>query len=198
MSTLTSRDVLPIVRPAEDLAAVESAVKEAHAEVTKHSRASVEAARRAGEQLAKVQNRLKAEHRWTRWLAEIGLPRATAQNYLIIHQRWAECTTVVHLGVAGVLEHLRAVGTDGGRKVRPGPPRPGAATPPPGSEAETSPPDLVRVRLTVVLDLQADALPALRGAVGGGDVWVAKLASADKLWLPARTVVEAVEDVTCS
>jgi protein gp37 len=95
------------VRPAEDLAADEAALRSERDAVHKHGKDQVTHAKNAGEILARWRDRLKAQHGWVKWLKKIGLPRMTAENYIIIHQRWAECTTVVHLGVGGVLNFLR-------------------------------------------------------------------------------------------
>jgi protein gp37 len=95
------------VKPDVDLKAVAALVRAEHEAVRKSGAESVAHAIKAGEQLARVRDRLKAEHRWMGWLKEIGLPQQTASNYLIVHQYKDKLPTVGYLGVRGVLEFLR-------------------------------------------------------------------------------------------
>jgi protein gp37 len=97
-----------IERPAEDLAAIAAMVRTEHQSVRQSGAESVEHARAAGEQLAKVWDRLKEKHALVKWLKEkVKLPRATADHYLKVYQNWDKCLTVRHLGVRGVLNFLR-------------------------------------------------------------------------------------------
>ncbi|MHB1426704.1 MAG: hypothetical protein ACYC3I_26395 [Gemmataceae bacterium] len=100
-----------IVCAGVDLVAAECTIRAALDEVKFFGRLSLDSARRVGQTLARVQPQLKAEHAWIKWLERIGLKPRSAQNYLIIYQRWAECEPVSHLGLGGVLEFLRGNGT---------------------------------------------------------------------------------------
>jgi hypothetical protein len=81
--------------------------KALHEAVVSASKGSVERARDAGEWYAEKREELKKSHDWLPFLRNAGIPRRTAQNYITICLHWGICATVAHMGVAGVLIHLR-------------------------------------------------------------------------------------------
>src|SRR5262245_34224557 len=66
-------------------------------------------ARAAGEALVKAREEcIRQQRPWLRWLEhEVGILQQTANNWIIIHRRWAELPTVCNLGVAEALKFLR-------------------------------------------------------------------------------------------
>lgn len=109
------------VRPAEDLAEVAAAAKREHEATRAAASASLSHAIACGEQLAKVHQRLKEEHRWLRWLKQqTGIPQTTASAYLIVYENRVKLATVAYLGFRGALEWLRTGKT--GEEEEPKPP----------------------------------------------------------------------------
>jgi ParB family chromosome partitioning protein len=122
--TIDLFDPPAIVRPAEDLAADEAALRSERDAVHQHGNDQVTHAQKAGEILARWHDRLKAEHRWVEWLKKMGIPRRTATNWLTIYQTYPKWATVAHLGVRGVLDWLATGKTgeedeDGEEKAKP-------------------------------------------------------------------------------